>query len=74
MLVRKTEKLIDKQGNIKRDFSLKDVEQGIASAIDTGLFKYDNPKNPTNRDYAQYLARDARTLAKMSRKLTGTNS
>ena len=46
----------------------------IAAANDTGLFKHDNPANPTRRDYAQFLARDTRTLSKMSRKLIATKS
>jgi hypothetical protein len=71
---KKAENFIDKSGNIKRNLDLKDIAQGIAAANDTGLFKYDNPTNPTRRDYAQFLARDTRTLSKMSRKLTATKS
>lgn len=50
------------------DVDFKNVNQGIAVSSRTGMFKYDNPANPTRRDYAQYLGRDARILSKMSRE------
>lgn len=55
-----------KKKNQLADF--KNVAQGISAASKTGLFKYDNPNMPTRRDYAQFLARDARVLSKMSRE------
>ena len=42
------------------------------TSLNTGLFKYDNPDMPTRRDYAQFLARDARVLSKMSREVMVT--
>lgn len=50
------------------DVDFKNVNQGIAVSSRTGMFKYENPGNPTRRDYAQYLGRDARILSKMSRE------
>lgn len=66
---KKIEKMIAndyKKKNQLADF--KNVAQGISAASKTGLFKYDNPNMPTRRDYAQFLARDARVLSKMSRE------
>lgn len=55
------------------DVDFKNVNQGIAVSSRTGLFKYDNPANPTRRDYAQYLGRDAHVLSKMSREAMVSN-
>lgn len=59
--------MIDEHGAINRNVDLKEVSKAISVANNTGMFKYDNPKNPTRRDYAQFLARDIKTLQKMSR-------
>lgn len=58
--------MIGEHGAIKRNLDLKEVAQGIAVANKTGMFKYDNPNKPTRRDYAQFLARDIKTLQKIS--------
>lgn len=55
------------------DADYKNISQGIAMASRTGLFKYDNPANPTRRDYMQYLGRDAQVLAKSSRERMVSN-
>lgn len=55
------------------DVDFKNVNQGIAVSSRTGLFRYDNPANPTRRDYAQYLGRDAHVLSKMSREAMVAN-
>lgn len=71
---KKIEKILGKdfkKKNLGIDF--KNVAQGIAAAHNAGLFKYDNPANPTRRDYAQFLARDARVLSKMSRTVMTMN-
>nr|DAF05640.1 MAG TPA: hypothetical protein [Caudoviricetes sp.] len=66
---KKIEKIIAKDYKKKNQLAdFKNVAQGIAAASKTGLFKYDNPNMPTRRDYAQFLARDARVLSKMSRE------
>lgn len=66
---KKIEKIIANDYKKKNQFAdFKNVAQGIAAASKTGLFKYDNPKMPTKHDYAQFLARDARVLSKMSRE------
>lgn len=66
---KKIEKNIAKDyKNKNQQVDFKNVAQGINAASKTGLFKYDNPNMPTRRDYAQFLARDARVLSKMSRE------
>lgn len=66
---KKIEKIIANDYKKKNQFAdFKNVAQGIAAANKTGLFKYDNPNMPTRRDYAQFLARDAKVLSKMSRE------
>lgn len=58
---------------VHKDVDFKNVNQGIAVSSRTGLFIYDNPANPTRRDYAQYLGRDAHVLSKMSREAMVAN-